>query len=81
MGLAESSVPEAALDMLARRAADTGALLEINEKWHCPSARTVHAFAAAGVQVVAGSDSHDCASIGRFPAVRRTIDAVAAGPA
>jgi putative hydrolase len=79
LGLDEAAVPEASLGRLASRAADTGAMLEINEKWNCPSARTVDAFGSAGVQVVAGSDSHDCAGIGVFPSVRQTIDAVAAG--
>ena len=79
LGLDETAVPESSLARLASRAAETGAMLEINEKWNCPSARTVGAFSSAGVQVVAGSDSHDCASIGVFPSVRQTIDAVAAG--
>ena len=79
VGLDESAVPDASLARLASRAADAGALLEINEKWNCPSARTVRAFGSAGVQVVAGSDSHDCASIGVFPSVRQRIDAAAAG--
>ena len=79
LGLDESAVPEASLGRLAGRAAEAGAMLEINEKWNCPSARTVRAFGSAGVQVVAGSDSHDCARIGVFPSVRQTIGAVAAG--
>jgi hypothetical protein len=33
---------------LARQARIAGALLEINEKWACPSVRTVQAFADAG---------------------------------
>ena len=78
IGLSERAVPDAALHALADRAAATGALLEVNEKWGCPSARTVAAFAAAGVRVVAGSDSHHCRDIGRFAGVRRTVDAVAA---
>lgn len=78
IGLSERAVPDAALLALADRAAGTGALLEVNEKWGCPSARTVTTFAAAGVPVVAGSDSHHCRDIGRFAAVRRTVDAVAA---
>jgi putative hydrolase len=79
LGLDEAAVPDSSLGRLASRAADTGAMLEINEKWNCPSARTVRAFGSAGVEVVAGSDSHDCAGIGVFPSVRQTIDAVAAG--
>ncbi len=79
MGLDESALPDTCLDGLIGRAADTGAALEINEKWRCPPARVVAAFAAAGVPVVAGSDSHDRATVGVFGFVRRTLDAVAAG--
>ncbi len=78
IGLSERAVPDAALASLAGRAAETGALLEVNEKWGCPPARTVAVFAAAGVRVVAGSDSHHCRDIGRFTSVRRTVYAVAA---
>jgi putative hydrolase len=79
MGLSESGIADGELDLLAGRARDTGALLEVNEKWSCPSARTVSAFAAAGVPVVAGSDSHDCADIGVYTTVRETLSAAADG--
>ncbi|HEX9064563.1 MAG TPA: PHP domain-containing protein [Streptosporangiaceae bacterium] len=79
MGLDESALPDAGLDRLIARAAQTGAAVEVNEKWSCPSPAVVSAFAAAGVPVVAGSDSHDQASVGVFRSVRRTLDAVAAG--
>jgi len=79
MGLSESAVPDRELGLLAGRARDTGALLEVNEKWACPSARTVSAFTAAGVPVVASSDSHDCRDVGVYRTVRRTLSAVAAG--
>jgi putative hydrolase len=38
----------------------------VNEKWSCPSPRTVTALVRAGVTVVAGSDSHHCRDIGRY---------------
>ncbi len=81
LGLDESCVPDQALERLAWRAAATGTVLEINEKWSCPSSGTVQAFASAGVRIAAGSDSHDAASIGMFASVRQTICAVAAGSA
>lgn len=79
MGLSESAIPADQLELLARRARDTGALLEVNEKWSCPSARTVSVFAATGASIVAGSDSHDCRDIGVYSTVRETLDTVAAG--
>ncbi len=81
LGLSESAVPEHELGLLAGRARDTGALLEVNEKWACPSARTVSAFVAASVPVVASSDSHDCRDVGVYRTVRQTLGAVAAGSA
>lgn len=78
MGLAEAAVPEASLRWLAGQASAAGALVEINEKWACPSPRTLAAFASAGVPVVAGSDSHDCADIGVYRAARQAASAAAA---
>jgi putative hydrolase len=74
LGLAESSVPDQALGHLARQARVSGALLEVNEKWACPSPRSVRAFAAAGVPLVASTDSHDCRDIGAYASVRRIAD-------
>jgi putative hydrolase len=80
MGIAESAVPDEAIGQLARQAAATGAVLEVNEKWACPSARTVRAFAAAGVTLVASTDSHDCRDIGVYSAVRQLADGISPGP-
>jgi putative hydrolase len=79
MGLAEPDVPGPALAELAGAARRAGARLEVNEKWACPSARTVGAFAAAGVPLVASTDSHDCADVGRYRAVRDLLATAAAG--
>jgi putative hydrolase len=76
MGLTESSVPDDAIGHLAEQARVTGAVLEVNEKWACPSARTVAAFAAADVPLVASTDSHDCRDIGVYSSVRK----LAGGP-
>jgi putative hydrolase len=75
IGLAESDVPDSLLDLLADRARATGAMVEVNEKWSCPSARTLRALASAGVPLVASTDSHDCQGIGVYTSVARTLDA------
>ena len=75
MGLDEAMVPEPLLAELARRVALAGAMVEINEKWSCPSPRTVAAMARAGVRVVAGSDSHHCRDVGVYHSVRLTAGA------
>ena len=75
-GLAEDQVPPPLLRELAAGLASSEAIVEVNEKWRCPSARTIGALSAAGVPIVAGSDSHHCRDIGRYASVR----AVASGP-
>jgi putative hydrolase len=79
MGLDEAMVPGPLLADLAKRAAHAGALAEVNEKWSCPSPRTVTALARAGVRLVAGSDSHNCQDIGVYDRwVRPTASAARA---
>ncbi|HEY6277557.1 MAG TPA: PHP domain-containing protein [Streptosporangiaceae bacterium] len=79
VGLAEYEVPDRLLGMLAGRARQAGAMVEVNEKWACPSARALRAFADAGVPIVASTDSHHCASVGVYDRVRQiTGDAAAA---
>jgi putative hydrolase len=75
IGLSEAAVPGPVLAELAWRIARSGALVEVNEKWSCPSSRTVAALAAAGVPLVAGSDSHHCRNIGRYDSVAATVTA------
>ena len=47
-----------------------GAMVEVNEKWACPSARTRRApCCGRACSVVAGSDSHHCRDIGVYRSV------------
>jgi putative hydrolase len=75
IGLDEEAVPEPLLARLAERVARAGAMVEVNEKWSCPSSRTVMAMARAGVPLVAGSDSHHCRDVGVYRSVRLTAGA------
>jgi putative hydrolase len=75
IGLTEAMVPGPLLIDLAKRVSHAGAMVEVNEKWSCPSVRTVTAMANAGVGVVAGSDSHHCRDVGVYDSVRRTVSA------
>ncbi len=79
MGLDESIVADRAIGQLARQARNAGATLEVNEKWACPSARTVRAFAEAGVPLVASTDSHDCRDVGVYGWVRDIADGAFSG--
>jgi len=75
IGLNEAMVPDSLLTHLAKRVAHAGTMIEVNEKWSCPSVRTVTAMATAGVSLVAGSDSHHCRNIGIYDSVRQTVSA------
>lgn len=81
VGLTERAVPGRLLGHLARRVRAAGALVEVNEKWGCPSARSLRAFADAGVPIVAGTDSHHCASVGVYHRARQILGGLAAAPA
>ena len=76
IGLDEADVPGSALDHLAQGCYRAGARVEVNEKWACPSPRTIRALAAAGVPLVASTDSHDCATVGRYARVQEILAAV-----
>jgi putative hydrolase len=73
IGLDEAMVSDPLLADLAKRVAHAGAMVEVNEKWSCPSPRTVAAMMDAGVELVAGSDSHHCRDIGVYHSVRLTV--------
>lgn len=75
IGLDETMVPAPLLADLARAVARAGVLVEVNEKWSCPSARTLTALADAGVCLVAGSDSHHRRDVGAYGSVRQTVGA------
>ncbi len=67
MGLTEDDdVTDEHRAALAAACRAAGAAVEINEKWRCPSAHTVSYLAAAGVEIVTGSDAHRCADVGTW---------------
>ena len=66
MGLSEDDVSDEHRAALAAACRAAGAAVEANEKWRCPSARTLSYLAAAGVEVLAGSDAHRPADVGTW---------------
>jgi putative hydrolase len=66
LGLEESVVPVDSLERLAVVAADAGASIEVDERWRCPSARTLRPFRDAGVPILLSTDSHSPETIGRY---------------
>ena len=70
VGLSEAQVSSGHLQALAAAAADTHTIVEISERWRCPSVRTLAAMKAAGVALVCSTDSHMASAIGRYEYVR-----------
>jgi putative hydrolase len=66
LGLSEDQVPPALLDELAEVAAQTGARIEISERWRCPGPRTLRPFRHRGVPILLSTDSHRSDTIGRY---------------
>lgn len=71
IGMTEAELSDDQLSWWADGAARTGTRIEVNEKWGCPSIRAVRAARHAGARVVASTDSHRAADVGRY---RRVVD-------
>jgi putative hydrolase len=74
VGIDEDAVGPDQLRLLASAARQTGAVVEVNEKWGCPGPVAIAAFRAAGVPVVTSTDSHRAVDVGvfrRVPALLR----------
>lgn len=69
IGLAEEQLGAERLAAWAEAAARTGTIVEVNEKWACPAPAAVRALVAAGARIVASTDSHDAADVGRYDRV------------
>ncbi|MDH4066486.1 MAG: PHP domain-containing protein [Acidobacteriota bacterium] len=66
LGLSEADVSGELVGRLASAALRTGAILEISERWRCPSLQVALAFHDYGVPIVCSTDSHRTATIGRY---------------
>jgi putative hydrolase len=77
IGLSEDQVPDDRLAELASAAAASRTIVEISERWRCPSIRTLRAVRAAGARIVCSTDSHLATAIGRYDYVRSTLQALA----
>ncbi|MFK3676370.1 PHP domain-containing protein [Microbacterium sp. NPDC090218] len=78
VGLSERDLGEERTESWARAAAETGTLVEVNEKWGCPGADALSALLRAGGEIVASTDSHEAADVGRYSRVIPLLDAVEA---
>lgn len=73
-GLSEDDLSDEHLERWAGAAAATETLIEVNEKWGCPGPRAIRAARAAGARIVASTDSHRAATVGRYERVVRILD-------
>jgi putative hydrolase len=78
IGLDESDVADRSLERLAAAASDAGSSIEIDERWGCPSARTLRHFQNAGVPILLSTDSHSPETIGRYRYCLGVIEELAA---
>lgn len=76
IGLSESDVPDELIDAIGRAASETATVIEVNERWRCPTASVVNVFARLGADMVASTDSHRASDIGCYTYVRGIADAV-----
>lgn len=74
IGLSEADLGAERIDAWARAAAQTDTLVEVNEKWGCPGIPLLGALHKAGAGIVASTDSHDAAEVGRYRRVAEMLD-------
>ena len=73
VGLDEAQLTDAQLERWAASAAESGTLVEVNEKWGCPAPRSVVVALRHGVSVVASTDAHRAEDVGRYERVPRIL--------
>ncbi len=66
VGLSEAQVPMHMLETLAETAAQTGSIIDIDQRWSCPGPRSVEPFVRRGVRVLMSTDSHKPEDIGHY---------------
>lgn len=76
IGLSESDLGTERTQAWAHAVAETDTLVEINEKWGCPEVTALVAVRNAGGLIVASTDSHNAAEVGRYTRVVSLLDAL-----
>lgn len=66
VGLTEEQVPERLVDHLGRAIVRADAVVEINEKWTCPTVRVASILADRGVRITLSTDAHHESRVGRY---------------
>jgi putative hydrolase len=76
IGLSEDDLGDDHLAAWAAAAAETGTLIEVNEKWGCPGPRAIRAALDAGAAIVASTDSHVATEVGKYDRVAEILGLV-----
>jgi putative hydrolase len=71
--MSEEDLPSSGLEWLAQQCRRFGIMIEVNERWGCPSAPTLEHFVGNEVPIVCATDSHRIETIGRYDRVRRIL--------
>jgi putative hydrolase len=72
-GMSEHDLSASGLDWLAHQSRRFEIMIEVNERWGCPSASTLEHFARHRVPIVCATDSHRIETIGRYDRVRQIL--------
>jgi putative hydrolase len=75
-GIDEAEVDEHAIRQIVVACRSSRVVVEVSEAWRTPSLRLARALAAAGVALVAASDTADASQLGRWRYVRSVGDVV-----
>lgn len=65
-GLHEDQVPEAMVRRLGQAVRRADAVVELNEKWTCPSVRVATILARCDVRITLSTDAHHESRVGRY---------------
>jgi putative hydrolase len=76
IGVDEVLVPLQSIRALGAVAAETGTVVEVSERWRCPSIDAARELRAAGVRLVSSTDSHRADTIGRYSYVTDVARAI-----
>ena len=66
LGLSEGDVPGEMIDSLVEAASESDARILVDERWRCPTVRTVRPFLQHGIPVLLGTGSKNRETIGRY---------------
>ena len=74
VGLLESEYPKEMMEEISVKATETRSMLEMNERWKCPSGTFISYYMQRCNRVIFGTDSHSPGSIGKFDWINSQLD-------